>query len=165
MSMNPVIGKETYVEIGGEKYKLARFDRRIYDQFLQWADKQLGHPLDAIKDKLASFPPKIQEIMVRDALDRAALRRSISSPEVQALLATPEGCMKLLALLFQKHHPELTDRDVENLYEKAVEEHGPNYIENKLGEAQGVTPKAETEREKAALVAVGALKPDSEKKG
>jgi hypothetical protein len=141
--MSEYIGRNIAVEIGGRKYVLSRFTRKVLRAFLDWADKELGDPLEAVKGKLAGFPPNIQELMVREAIQAAKLRRSVDSPEVQALMQRPEGVMKILALLFQANHPELTDRDVEALFDQAAQEHGENYLERKILEASGQIPKDE----------------------
>lgn len=163
------IGKETSVTINGKQYRLSRFTRKVLRDFLEWADKQLGDPLDAIKDKLAGFPPNVQEYLVKDALERASLRRSINSPEVQALMATPEGIMKILSLLFQQHQPGLTDADVEDLYETLVEEMGQHeaeeYLSNAIVEASGRMPVDETQTERAFLQEKGLLPASNQKKG
>lgn len=157
------IGRETTVEVNGKKYRLSRFTRKILRSFLDWANVELGNPLDAIKDRLAGFPPHLQEMIVKDALEQARLRRSVNSPEVQSLLATPQGSMKLLSLLFQQHHPELTDADVEAIYDACATEHGESYLEKKIVEASGQMPKDESEIEREALQEAGLL--PGEKKG
>lgn len=137
------IGRSVTVDAGGKKYTLSRFTRKVLRQFLDWADKELGDPLEQVKAKLAGFPPNIQELMVREAIQSAKLRRSINSPEIQALMSRPEGVMKILALLFQQNHPELSDRDVEAVFDQCAEEHGEGYLERKILEASGQAPKDE----------------------
>jgi hypothetical protein len=137
------IGSEPLIEVNGKRYRLGRFTRKVLKQFLSWADEELGNPLEQVKGQLAGFPEHIQEIMVRDAIDRAKLRRSINSPEVQALLTTPEGAMKILALLFQQHQPALSDRDVERIYDECCDQHGPGYLEKKIAAAGGTIPRDE----------------------
>lgn len=159
------IGKETLVEIGGKKYKLSRFTRGIVRQFMDWADKELGNPLLEIKDVIQDFPPNVQEIMVKDAMNRKAQRRSFHSPDVQALLSSPEGVMKLLSFLFQQHQPELSDDDVAGLYDLSIAEHGgEEYLSDKIAECAGKMPKDESALEREYLQEHGLLH-QPEKKG
>jgi hypothetical protein len=158
--MNQTIGRETTIEIGGKKYKLSRFDRLILEQFLDWADKHLGHPLDQIKDKLKDFPPDIQRFMIQEAMSKMALRRSFNSPEVRALLVTPEGSMKLCCLLFQRYQPDLTDKDVEKLYEAACDEHGYGYMEKVITRSEGVMPIPDSDIERETLIEFGLVEED-----
>jgi hypothetical protein len=161
--VNPAIGKEPVLEVAGKKYKLARFDRAILGQFLQWAKGKIPHPLAAIKDVLPYLTPEDRKFAIGKAMDDAKAYLSFDSEEVRALLASAEGSMKLLCLLFQKHHPDLTDKDVENLYEKAQEEHGVGYFEGKIAEAQGEIPVPKSEAQKKALEDLGVLKPEKKK--
>ncbi len=116
------LGTATDLEIGGKTYTLARFTRRIMRLYLDWADKVLPDPIQAIKASLDGFPPHLQELMVRDALDRSRLRRSFNSDEVQQLLQTPEGVFKLFSLLISASHPELTESQLEDLFDTFLKE-------------------------------------------
>jgi hypothetical protein len=144
------LGTEPIIEVGGKTYKLSRFTRGILRQFMDWAEKQLGDPLDAIKHKLDGFSPAIQELLVRDAVNASKHRRNIQSPEIQALMQTEEGGIRLLTLLFNKHHPELTEAQVGELFDQCLIEHGQDYFANKLAEASGVIPDDEATLKKTS---------------
>lgn len=72
--------------------------------------------------------------------------------------------MKLYALLFKEHHPELTEDQIEDLYERASEIYGDGHLENLLAETQGVIPEDESSKEKRALQEMGALAQDQPEK-
>lgn len=154
------IGKETYIEVNGKKYRLSRFTQSIGEAFLSWADKRLGNPLDKIKGTLAGFPPEVQKILATRAYEEASKPRTLSSDDVQSLLQTYEGGLKLIGLLLQRYNPELTDSQVKDVYESCSEEHGEDYLAGKIKEASGIVPKDDKEREKEALIERGALEPE-----
>lgn len=152
------LGTEVELEVSGQKYRLSRFSRKIVRQFIDWAQTVLPDPLAIVKDKLRDFPANIQEIMVRDALAQARMRRSVNNPEIQALMTTPEGGMKLLALMFQAHHPDLSETQVEEIYEACAREHGEGYLERKLVQAAGEMPVNEREAEREVMTEAGLLR-------
>ena len=71
------------------------------------------------------------------AMDKAAKPIGYGSPEYQAVLNTPEGSYHLLYLLLQKHHPQLSEKDVVALYDRCVDEHGFGYLERTMADAEG----------------------------
>lgn len=151
------IGQETVIEVGGTKYTLSRFSRSLLKKFIEWADTQLGNPLDQVRDKLAGFPVAMQEIIVKDALERQRLRKSVNSPEIEAIMQSPDGVTYLLHLHLKQHHPDLTYHDAESLYDRATIEHGLTYIEQALANCAGRMVETESEAEKRALREMGAL--------
>lgn len=159
---NKTIGREAIIEVGEKTYRLARFDRDVLERFIDWADTKLPNPLALLKDQLSDFPPAIQEMMVREAMHRASLKRSYNSPDVQSLLHSPIGGYKVFHLLLYKHHPELTERESRDIYDDASREHGVNYIPNKIAVAEGQMPIPESAVEKQVMVEAGVL---AEKKG
>lgn len=134
------IGRETYVECEGKKYRLTRFTRRLVAAFLDWSETVLPNPYDEIKGKLEGLPEFAQQLIVKDAIERAKLRKSLNSPEVQSLMGTDKGLMKILHLLFSTHHPELTVDDAGRIYDACLDEHGADYLPKKIAEASGVAP-------------------------
>lgn len=151
------LGTEVEITVGGKKYKLSRFSRKIVKQFIDWAQTVLPDPLTLVKDKLKDFPPNVQEIIVKDALANARMRRSVNNPEIQALMTTPEGGMKLLSLMFQAHHPNLTDAEVEAIYEQIGLEYGEGYLESKLVQAAGEMPVDDAEAERQVMQEAGLI--------
>lgn len=113
--------------IAGQPYKV-RLDDKVLARFLDWAATVLPNPLDDLRTRIKDFPDHIQELMARDALDALKNRRNANAPEIRALMQTPEGASKILALAFQRLNPALSETDVDNLIEKANEEHGPDYL-------------------------------------
>ncbi len=132
------IGRETYVEVEGRKYRLSRFTRKLVSAFLDWSEAVLPNPFDAIKGKLDGLPEFAQQLIVKDAIEAAKLRKSLNSPEVQALMGTDKGLMKIICLLFSTHHPELTVEDASKIYDDCLEEHGADYLPKKIAEASGI---------------------------
>src|SRR4051812_8955837 len=124
---NHHIGRPTTIEANGRTYTIGRFTRNILFRFMDWAEAQIPDPLDDLKTKITGFPPHIQELMVKDALQKSRVRRSVQSPEVQQLLGTPEGAIKILQLLLSKNHPELSESEVGDIFDSMIEEHGGEY--------------------------------------
>ncbi len=158
------LGKEVIIEVNGRKYRLSRFTRRIANEFLDWADKYLGSPLARAKEHIKDFPEHLQAIIVKDALELARMRRSITSPEIQNLLATPEGSTRLFYLLFKDHQPTMTEAEVDNVCNDYTVENGLEGLGVLFSVAAGRMPKPESEAEKEALQSMGALPSSEEKK-
>lgn len=116
--------------IGGAEYKLPAVDLRLATDFLTWAKPHLPSALDALASKIAAFPPHLQEVMVREAMKADQTPKNFDSPEVRAVLTTPHGASEFVRLLFTRHHPDLTAEQAWELHEKAVEEHGQDYLRN-----------------------------------
>jgi hypothetical protein len=72
-------------------YRLAEFDERMAADLLAWAKTKLPDPLEEIKGVISNFSPRLQEVMVKEAMQMKRIPKSIDHPEVQALLKTPEG--------------------------------------------------------------------------
>lgn len=149
------VGIDTFIEVDNKKYKLSRFERKEHRKFLDWADKVIPDPFELIMGRLESFPPALQEILVKEALQYAKMRLTMLSPEVQNLLQTSEGGIKLLEVMLQRHHPELTTAEVENIYDRCQEEHGPDYLISKVAEVSGRLPVTETEAEREKYEELG----------
>lgn len=115
--------------VNGTEYELSAFDAALAKQVLAWAESRLPNPLDLIKDRIAFFPPAVQEMMIRDAMDKARTPKSLDSAEVQAQIRTLEGIEYVLCLLFKRHHPQLTVEQIWGIHQAAVKEHGEGYLE------------------------------------
>lgn len=145
------IGQESKLSIGGKVYTFSRFERHQLRAFLEWANNKLGCPLQEVKKIVDGFPPAMQTLLVNDALERKRNRQNPNSEEIQALMSSQDGAMKLIYLLFQKHHPELTDSDIEKLYDQALLEHGENFLKPIMEKANGVTPVDEAKEKRKLL--------------
>lgn len=144
------IGRDVKFTVGSFDYTISRFTRGVLNSFLEWADKILPHPLDALKGKLEGFPKDIQEMLVRDAIDSTRLRRSVTNPEVNRLMNSEQGAFKILHLLLAKHHPDLSEDDVWDIYMECAREHGDEFLLKKIAQAQGELEVADTGTEDGA---------------
>lgn len=131
------LGRDIPFTLAGKTYTLSRFTRRILNDFLEWADAVLPHPLDELKGRLDGFPKDVQEMLVKDAVANARLRKSVTNPEVNRLMNSEQGAFKVLHLLLAKHHTDLTEDDVWDIYLGCVREHGDEYLLKKIAAAQG----------------------------
>lgn len=116
--------KTKTLTIGGKEYKVAELDKQRTDELLAWATKKLPDPIDAIADKIAKFSPRLQEIMIKDAMAAQRKPKALDNPDVQAVLATPEGLEQVLVMTF----PGLSKEEVWDVHRQAVEELGENYL-------------------------------------
>ena len=132
------IGRETYVEVGPNRYRLSRYTREMDEQFVKWAMSTLPDPLEQAKKDIQGFSPEIANMIVREALATKRKRDTGMSEDVQAIRSSQKGQWKMLSLLFQKHNPELSERDVGNVFDEILEQHGEEYLVTKLQEAMGV---------------------------
>jgi hypothetical protein len=154
---NKTIARETTIEVGSKTYRLARFDREILENFLDWADETLPNPIAALKDQLKGLDAETKELVVKAAVEKASSRRCITNPDVQSLMRSFDGIYHLFYLLLQKHQPNITEQEAGKLYEACVEEHGPKYIERKMSIITGEVPQAESDVERQVMVEAGVL--------
>jgi len=133
------LGQVQNIEVSGKSYKLGRLTRSDMSQFIDWANERTPHPLDELTlERLNKYPPHLQEILLKNAQDKAEMRRSYTAPHIQGAINSPEGIIKLFELVLRKQHPEITYTAVAVLYDACLEEHGPDYLKEKLQRAQGV---------------------------
>ncbi len=137
------IGQETYVEVGSNRYKLSRYSRELDDLFMKWATALLPDPIAEAREQIKGFPPDLQKLIVSEAIEAKRKRDAGISDEVNQMRGSNKGMWKVLCLLFQKHHPELTERDVGNIFDECLIEHGPDYLVDKITEAQGTVKKSD----------------------
>lgn len=149
--MSNHIGKETFIEVGGKRYKLSRWTRELDNQFVEWALAQLPDPVEEARKNMKGFPEHCQAIIVKEALEVKRKRDTGVSEEIGDIRTSQKGAWKVLCLLLQKHYPDMTERDVGNLFDQCLEEHGADYLQEKVEESQGVVKKKD-------------LPPDTQKK-
>lgn len=109
MSLATHVGRETTVEALGRTWRVGRWSRSVWEEFLAWARPRIPDPLEIASRHLDRFPPHMQEMLVRHACDRAADYLGASSPQVQQCLTSLEGSVHLLYLLLRRNHPEVTE--------------------------------------------------------
>lgn len=122
--MSNVIGKEQVITIEGKQYKLARLTRGIMKDFANWAKSLLPNPLDVVAQKLHLFKdfPELQQMMVKEAVKDAKTFGEITSPEVQEIMDSFDGQVKMVTMLLQVHQPEITEDVAFDLAMKFVQE-------------------------------------------
>ena len=132
------IGRESEIQAIGSTWKVGRWTRAVWADWLDWAKTQLPDPLAIVKKDLETWPKEVQEYLVRQALDRATRALSIGSPEVSLLLDSPEGSCRLLYHLLKKNHPDVTEDDaMDILFEVGQEE-----LKKRFDKAAGTPPPA-----------------------
>lgn len=154
---NKSIARETTIEVGGNTYRLARFDREILENFLDWADTKLPNPIAAIAGQLKGLDAETKELVVRAAVEKASSRRCITNPDVQSLMRSFDGAYHLFYLLLHKHQPDLTEQEAGKIHEACFEEHGPKYVDRKMSIVSGEVPQTESEVERQVMIEAGVL--------
>lgn len=116
------IGKEQTVQALGQTWRLQRWSRAVWGEFLAWARTQLPDPLEVARRAMELWGKEHHQAIGQDALDRANSAISIGSKAVNELLESPEGACYLLFLLVKKHHPDVTqDQAMDILMEVGLE--------------------------------------------
>jgi hypothetical protein len=64
------------LKLSDKTYKLADFDQKMAAELVAWSKTKLPDPLDDIKDRIKEFPPRLQELMVREAMQAKRLPKS-----------------------------------------------------------------------------------------
>lgn len=149
------IGREQELEVNGERYRLSRCTISVLRDFRDWAASRLPDPLEIVKKQLEGFPPHLQELMVKEALERANRVKDFASPEVQALLHSFEGMLHLLGLLLRPNHPTLTDQEIFDLLTNCLNEHGQAYVAQRIDASMGLVPEKKRHRVKATNLPTG----------
>lgn len=103
------VGRDSEIVALGQKWKVGRWTRRVWNDFLEWAKPRIADPLDVAEKALAKFPAHLHEVIVRHAIDRSQMHLTAGSTEVQSLLGTVEGSVYLLYLLLKDSHPGVTE--------------------------------------------------------
>lgn len=144
--------RETTISIEGNPYRVTGINARQSEEFLDYAKKLLPDPVAELLATVNQLPDgKIKDAFLEKHLDRAfdakKLRGSLSDPDVEAFVKTPEGFKKLFSLMFKKYHPNLTESEVYDLVVKGIEEHGETIFLDLYTNSQKV-PVAEEDAER-----------------
>lgn len=154
------IGQESKLTINGKTYRLARFDRRLANDFVKWARSVLPNPLQSIAEVVKDLPPELAEKLAMKAYEDSRELLDISSPRVQELLETLPGLIKLSSLLIQRNHPELSDDETWAIIEQCIEQEGEAAVTSKVAEATGEMPVDPQAAEIAMYEAKGWIAPE-----
>lgn len=109
MSAVTHIGKEKEIKALGKDWKLARWTREVWDQWLEWAKTRIPDPLERIRPSIEQWPERVQDLLVERAMEKATTVLTMGSPEVQGLMDSLEGLSYLFYLLLRKNHPDVTE--------------------------------------------------------
>lgn len=123
------VGKEQTIVVDGKSYKLSRLTRATMKEFAEWAKSLIPNPLDVVAERLDQFAkyPHLQEVMVKDAVARSKTFGDFNSPEVQSIMSSMDGQIKMVSMLLKPNHPELTEDEVFDIALKYQEEHGEDF--------------------------------------
>lgn len=132
------VGREAELTALGQSWRLARWERRTWDAFLDWARPRLPDPLEVARKALALFPQHLHEGIVRHAIDLSSRALASNSPQVQALLASAEGTAHVLWLLLRDNHPGVTEEQAWLVMAGA----GDDALAAAFRRCQGRTPEA-----------------------
>lgn len=120
------------INLNGTEYKLPVVtNTKLQTSFLGWARVKLHgslSPLSLLRDKLDGLPPEVQIHLAEKALDAERQQLNYSSPEIQGLLATPEGSAEFVRLFWQYYQPDLTPDLTWELHEAAMKQYGEEYV-------------------------------------
>lgn len=153
-------GKDTPLVVDGKRYMLSRFTRALEDEFVEWAKSVLPNPIAVIGAGLSKLPANVQEMLVKEAVAKACALQSFFNPDIQSLVGTPAGSVKLFSLLLRKYQPELTEDDVINLIGKAGRDED---LKKAFRQVYGTVPEDEGEKDIQVMSDMGLIEP--EKKG
>src|SRR5262245_25399342 len=99
------LGREQTVNALGRQWRLTRFDRSVWADWLDWARPLIPHPLEVIRGKLEGMPEDVAIALVEHAADQALVHLQSSSRPVQMLLYSAEGLTQVVYLLARPQHP------------------------------------------------------------
>lgn len=134
------VGREQTITALGREWTLARWDRRVWADFLEWAKTVLPNPAAEAAAFLALLPPTdevTRRAVVAEALKCKMDYLSVASPRVVDLIGTIEGTTKLVALLLQKYQAGTTDETAFEIIMAA----GKDRMQGVLQDCAGVLPK------------------------
>lgn len=106
------------------------------DRFTDWAREQIPHPVNQVLPILKNLTPEQAKIVLEQATKEAAKVISTLDERVNSLTTTPEGRLKLMAIMLQDQHP-MSDDDAHALMKEIYKEqkHEVNKVFEAINEA------------------------------
>ncbi len=159
-------GREVTFPALGQSWTVARFDLDLLARWIDWARPQIPDPLEVAEAEVLRLAEKIEaartdetmgedrkhlrvrawqeqiERISRLAMAEAAEYLSITSPEIQSLMNSPEGAGEIFRLLLEKHHPGITHEQAV----KIVSDLGPSKTRQLMAQTQGKGPPKNPQR-------------------
>lgn len=115
------------IKLGDKEYRLADIDVAASKKLLEWAKPRLTDPVQFILKELASLPEHLKAEVLKEHLAMKRQPVTLDSPDMQALLRTPEGSEFVVMLMWQTNNPELSTEQVWELHQQAVDQYGDDY--------------------------------------
>lgn len=118
------------ITIGGVSYRLPVYDTRIQSELFAWALSRIPDPLADVIQHVKGIDVEVAKLIVESALAEKQRKNSltIDSPEIQAVLMTPEGLRKHGVVLFKRYQPALSDDQCAELQEQMAQEYGEEFM-------------------------------------
>lgn len=104
--MHNHVGREQTINVNGQAYKLGRLRRREWRIFHEWAEKLLPNVLEVLAGQIENYPANLQPVMASHAVE---LANEPVERKTASLIDTPSGWAKLVELMLQEHHPNITE--------------------------------------------------------
>jgi hypothetical protein len=144
------LGRKQQLEVNGKVYTLGRLTTGDVSTLIDWINSKTTHPLDELTmERLAKYTPAIQAMLVKNAQDKAEMRRDYNSPHIQASINSPEGTTKVFHLILAKEQPGTTEAQASELYNAAVEQWGVAHVQQLIQRTQGIYVPDEEDVEEA----------------
>lgn len=139
------VGREQTIEACGRVWRVSRWTRAVWAEWLAWARSVLPDPVEVALKHLDTIPPDLRDSWVRMALDRKLTFLSLGSPEVRTLLTSLEGTVRVLWILLKKYQPDATEDDAFDVAMELGQAELDALVkrvsgENQAGEAQAPAP-------------------------
>lgn len=140
------------IKIGGDTYLITPLDARLAQEFLDHAKTHMPDPVKEVVAASQDIPEgphrdRFLEKHLDEAFARKRHRGTHTDPDLDDYTRR-EGHRKLFALLFKRHHPDLTEDEAFDLALKGIEEHGSDVFQQVLDVGQKV-PLSERQVEDA----------------
>src|SRR5262245_2841582 len=132
------LGREQTVTALDRPWRLSRFDRRIWADWLDWARPLVPHPLEVIRGKLDGLSEDQAVALVEHAADQALVHLQSSSRPVQQLLYSAEGLTQIVYLLAREHQPDITHDDAFSIAMELIAQAGLERSEEHTSELQSL---------------------------
>lgn len=134
--MNNHVGREQIINVGGKDYKLSRLRRKEWSAFHAWAEALLPNVLDVLASNIEKYPANLQPIMASEAVQ---LVNEPIERRTSVLIDTPSGWAKIVHLLLQENHLDVTEDEAWDVA-VAIKQEMWDVIARAEGRAEGNGP-------------------------